>query len=61
MKRGDLKDLGELLDAGTSGLVIVAASDIEAKVHAVIKRAKKHAKARLKADAEKIKEAIESM
>ena len=34
MSRSDLKDLGELLDAGTSGLVVVAAADVEARVEA---------------------------
>jgi uncharacterized membrane protein len=60
MKRSDLKDLGELLDKGTSGLVVVAASDIEAKVDAAIKRSKKRAKARLQADTDALKREIES-
>ena len=32
MSRSDLEGLGELLDAGTSGLVVVAATDMEAQV-----------------------------
>ena len=32
MSRGDLKDLGESLDEGEAGLVVVAVSDMEAKV-----------------------------
>lgn len=61
MRRSDLKDLGELLDKGKSGLLVVAAADVEAKVNAVIKRAKKRAKADLKADTKAIKEQIEAV
>src|SRR5271167_2095505 len=58
MKRSDLKDLGELLDNGTSGLLVVAATDVEAKVDAAITRAKKRAKAQVQADADAIKKEI---
>jgi uncharacterized membrane protein len=34
--RSDLKDLGELLDRGTSGLLVVTTTDIEARVEAAI-------------------------
>jgi len=60
MRRSDLKDLGELLDNGTSGLLVVAATDVEAKVEAAITRAKKRAKAQLKADTEALKKELES-
>jgi uncharacterized membrane protein len=60
MKRSDLKELGELLDRGTSGLVVVAAADIESKVDAVIQRAKKRAKAQLQADTDALKREIEA-
>lgn len=50
MSRGDLKDLGEHLDAGQSGLVVVAVSDMEAKIEAAMKRAKKVQAKKLKAD-----------
>jgi len=59
MKRSELKELGELLDNGTSGLVVVAAADVEAKVEAVITRAKKRAKAGLQADVNAIKKEID--
>jgi len=58
MKRSDLKDLGELLDHGTSGLLVVATSDIEARVDEAITRAQKRAKAKLQADNDAIKEEI---
>ena len=61
MKRSDLKDLGELLDDATSGLVVVAASDVEAKVEAVITRAEKRAKAQLQADTDALKKDIDNM
>jgi len=61
MKRADLKDLGELLDNGTSGLVVVAASDVEAKVDAAITRAKKRVKVQLQADTDALKKDIDNM
>jgi uncharacterized membrane protein len=50
MHRGDLKDLGEMLDAGEAGLVAVGVADMEAKIESAMKRAKKKEKRELKAD-----------
>ncbi len=50
MSRGDLKDLGESLDEGEAGLVVVAVSDMEAKVRSAMKRARKVEEKQLKAD-----------
>ena len=61
MKRSDLKDLGELLDNGTSGLIVVAATDLEARVEAAITRAKKRVKAQLQADTDALKKDIDNM
>ena len=61
MRRSDLKDLGELLDNGTSGLLVVAATDLEAKVDAAITRAKKRAKAQLQADTNVLKREIDDI
>lgn len=58
MKRSDLKDLGELLDEGNSGLIVVAATDLEAKVNAAITKAEKRATARLQADADALKKEL---
>ena len=58
MKRSDLKDLGELLDHGTSGLLVVTTTEIEARVEAAITRAHKRAKAKLHADNDAIKDEI---
>lgn len=52
MSRGDLKDLGEQLDAGQAGLVVVAVSDMGAKVERALARANKIEQRELKADME---------
>jgi uncharacterized membrane protein len=54
MSRSDLKELGESLDAGEAGLVVVAVSDMGAKVEAEMKRAEKIEKKELKADTAEI-------
>jgi uncharacterized membrane protein len=61
MKRSDLKELGELLDQGNSGLVVVAATDVEARVNAAITRAQKRAKAQVKADKNALKTEIDRL
>ena len=50
MSRGDLKELGEHLDAGQAGLVVVAVSDMGAKVERAMRRAEKLEARQLKAD-----------
>ena len=50
MSRSDLKDIGEQLDAGDAGLVVVGASDLESKIDAAMKKAQKIEKKQLKAD-----------
>ena len=50
MSRKDLKELGEELDKGQAGLVVVAASDMKAKVEAAMKRAEKLEAKEMKAD-----------
>ena len=54
MRRGDLKDLGEALDAGEAGLVVVAVSDMEAKIEHAMKKAEKVERKQLEADAAEI-------
>ena len=54
MSRHDLKELGEQLDAGEAGLVVVAVSDMGAKVQKAMKRAQKLEEKQLKADTEAI-------
>ena len=50
MSRSDLKELGELLDGGESGLIVIAATDLEAHVESAITRAAKIEKKQLSAD-----------
>jgi uncharacterized membrane protein len=52
MSRHDLKELGEHLDAGQAGLVVVAVADMGAKVEKAMKRAEKVQQKRLEADVE---------
>jgi uncharacterized membrane protein len=54
MSRHDLKEMGEHLDEGTAGLVVVAVSDMEAKVEQAMKRAAKLEQKQLKADTAEI-------
>jgi uncharacterized membrane protein len=50
MSRHDLKELGEHLDAGQAGLVVVAVADMGAKVEQAMKRAEKLEQKQLDAD-----------
>ena len=50
MSRHDLKELGEHLDAGQAGLVVVGVSDMGAKIEQAMKKAEKVEKKQLKAD-----------
>ncbi len=54
MSRHDLKELGETLDAGEAGLVVVAVADMGAKVERAMKRAEKLQQKQLKADTAEI-------
>jgi uncharacterized membrane protein len=54
MSRHDLKELGEHLDTGQAGLVVVAVSDMGAKVEKAMERAAKLEQREIKADAEAI-------
>jgi uncharacterized membrane protein len=54
LSRSDLKDLGEQLDKGQAGLVVVAVADMEAKVENAMKHAQKIEAKKMKADAKQI-------
>ena len=54
MSRHDLKELGEHLDAGQAGLVVVAVSDMGAKVERAMKNAAKIEQKQIEADAAEI-------
>jgi len=50
MSRNDLKELGEHLDAGQAGLVVVGVSDMGAKIEKAMKKAQKVETKELRAD-----------
>ena len=50
MSRSDLKDLGEHLDKGQAGLVVVGVADTGAKIQAAMKKAEKIEEKEMKAD-----------
>ena len=52
MSRQDLKELGESLDAGEAGLIVVGVTDMAARIEESMRRAEKLQKKQLKADAE---------
>src|SRR5690349_15918307 len=56
MSRSDLKELGEHLDTGTAGLVVIAVSDMASKVEREMRRAEKLEAKQLKADTAEIEQ-----
>lgn len=52
MSRQDLKELGESLDAGEAGLIVVGVTDMAARIEESMRRAEKLQKKQLKADPE---------
>ncbi len=54
MSRSDLKDLGEHLDSGQAGLVVVAVADMGAKVEQAMQRAAKLEQRHIDADSAEI-------
>jgi uncharacterized membrane protein len=60
MSRSDLKELGELLDEGQSGLVVVAATDLESRVEQALQRAAKVTKKEVKADEKALEREIDA-
>ena len=56
MSRDDLKELGEHLDSGQAGLVVVGVSDMGAKIEREMRRAEKVQRKQLEADVEEIEQ-----
>jgi uncharacterized membrane protein len=52
MSRDDLKELGESLDEGEAGLVVVGVMDMEARIEEAMRRSERLQKKQIKADAE---------
>jgi uncharacterized membrane protein len=61
MSRSDLKDLGEQLDAGQAGLVVVAVADMESKIEHAMKKAEEVQAKQLKADTAEIEKDAEEI
>ena len=60
MSRKDLKELGEHLDVGQAGLVVVAVSDTGAEIERAMKQARKIEARQLKADSAAIEADVKS-
>ena len=59
MSRGDLKDLGELLDVGQGAIVVIGESKLEEQLAKAVTRANKTIEKQLDADAKDLKKEIE--
>jgi uncharacterized membrane protein len=61
MSRADLKELGEELDVGEAALIVAAASDMEAKVEAALKKAAKVMKKEAKIEAKELEKELKEL
>ena len=61
MSRSDLKELGEVLDVGEWGLVIVAEGTLDEFVEKALKRAKKRIQKEVKADRKELKKELKEL
>ena len=61
MKRHDIKEMGEALDAGQAAVVIVAETTVEAGVENLMKKASKIMKKEIDAQADDMKAAIDGV
>lgn len=59
MSRGDLKDLGEALDAGSASLVVIGESKVEEAVKKEMKRAVRTQEKQIKADAKDLRKELD--
>lgn len=59
LSRGDIKDLGEMLDVGEAGIVLVGTATPDEGIERFLKRAAKVMKKQVDADAEELKKAID--
>jgi uncharacterized membrane protein len=60
MSRGDLKDLGEMLDEGQATLVVVGRSRLDEQIEKAVSRARKTSEKELKADAKQLDAELDS-
>jgi uncharacterized membrane protein len=59
MSRRDLQELGEALDSGSAGLVVIAAANVEEKVRAALKKGVKTISKQVKASLKELEKEIE--
>ncbi len=59
MSRRDLQELGEALDSGSAGLVVIAAANVEEKVRAALKKGVKTISKQVKASMKELEKEIE--
>ena len=60
ISRGDLKELGEELEAGTAAVIVLGESKIEEQLQKAMKRANKLIEKQLEADADELEREIEA-
>jgi len=60
ISRSDLKELGETLDEGASGLVVVASAEMQGRVQEAVKKATRVTTAELQANVEVLKKEMEA-
>ena len=58
ISRGDLKELGEELDAGTAAVIVIGESKIEEQLQKAVKRANKLIEKEIDADADELEREI---
>ena len=60
ISRGDLKDLGDELEAGSAAVIVIGESKIEEQLEKAMKRANKLIEKQVDADAEELKREIDA-
>jgi len=59
MPRGDIKEVGEMLDEGEAGIVFIGETTVEAGVEKLMTKASKVMKKEIKADANEMKKTLD--
>ena len=59
--RGDLKDLGNMLDEGESAVIVIAEPTLDEAIDKAIKNAKREVKREIRADAKELEREVDAM
>ena len=59
MPRGDIKEIGDMLDEGEAGIIFVGEATVEAGVDKLMKKATKVMKKEIQAEADEMKKALD--